>query len=189
MSTPIRLQCGEYLLRTLTVDDASSRYLAWLRDPDVVDTLMVQREPQTLDTVRAYIDRHDNRRGFLFGIFAEHVLHIGNYSIWHYPEDERATIGVMIGDKSYWGRGVVVATRACLLDFIFDRLACQKAQAGCLGHNAPAIFNFRRQGWTLEGNRKRQYKLQGRFVDEMFFAMFAEDWRKRRQPAASTASA
>ena len=180
MTAPIHLECGDYLLRALTADDASSRYLEWLRDPEVVGTLMAQRQPQTPETIRAYIGRHDNERGFLFGIFTRDDLHIGNYSVWHYPEDERATVGVMIGDKGYWGRGAVIAPRACVLDFIFDRLHCQKAQAGCLSHNAPAIFNFRRQTWTLEGIRKRQYKMQGRFVDELFFAMFVEDWRGRR---------
>jgi len=179
MNSPVSFQVGDYALQTLGPEHATPRYLGWMRDPDVTRTLMAHRQEQDLASISAYIARHDNRRGFLFGIFAADARHIGNFSLWHYPEDERATIGVMIGDKDFWGKSIVLPCRARLLDFIFDDLGCQKAAAGCLGHNAAAIFNFRKQGWKHEGTRRRQYKFDGRFVDELFFAMFAEDWRAR----------
>lgn len=180
MTGRLEMTAGAFVLRPLVREDTSERYLSWMRDPAVTRTLMAHRQEQTLETIAAYISRHDNVRGFLFGIFAPEHGHVGNFSLWHYPEDGRATIGVMVGEKAFWGKDVVLPCRARLLDFIFGDLGCQKAAAGCLGNNAAAVFNFRKQGWTHEGTRRRQYRFDGQFRDELFFAMFAEDWRARR---------
>jgi ribosomal-protein-alanine N-acetyltransferase len=180
MTARLEMSAGSFVLRPLAREDVTERYLSWMRDPSVTRTLMAHRQEQSLDSIAAYVARHDNVRGYLFGVFAPGIGHIGNFSLWHYPEDERATIGVMVGEKAFWGKDVVLPCRARLLDFIFDDLGCQKVAAGCLSNNAAAVFNFRKQGWVHEGTRRRQYRFDGQFRDELFFAMFAEDWRTRR---------
>lgn len=173
------LTTERFRLRTLTAADATERYLDWMRDPEVTRTLMAQRVKPTLETLRDYIAGHDGKTDFLFGIF-EGDLHIGNLSVTSFAQDRRGNVGVMIGDRDYWGEAVVLEVRAAVLDFMFDSQDCLKMTAGCLSHNTPAIYNFRRQGWTLEGVRKRHYLMAGEWRDELLFAMFADDWREKR---------
>ncbi len=177
----MRLTTERFILRPLSEDDASDRYLAWLRDPDVNRNLMVEGEKQTIDDIRAYIRAHDGETSILFGIFAKEdgELHIGTHSFRHHPRDKRATVGVMIGDRDYWGQQVPLETRAAVLDYAFGSLGCQKVEAGCFSSNYPAVYNFKKQGWTLEGVLKRHRLIDGDFVDALQFAMFRETWDSR----------
>jgi RimJ/RimL family protein N-acetyltransferase len=88
-------------------------------------------------------------------------------------------MGVMIGDKDYWGQGVVLEARARILDFIFAELPIDKVSGGCYQTNGPAIFNYQRQGWKVDGIRKAEHLDRGRRVDTILFAMFREDWLSR----------
>ena len=176
----MQLQADPYRLRPLLVEDASDRYVGWLHDPTISRTLDVDGPAQTLGTVRDYIASHDNVTGFLFGIFADRDLLIGTHSFRHHPRHKMATVGVMIGDRNYWGREVPLITRRRILDFAFDELGCNKVEAGCYSINLPAIYNFKRQHWTLEGTRKAHRIVEGLSVDMLLFGMLKEDWHARR---------
>jgi RimJ/RimL family protein N-acetyltransferase len=191
MSFGLVLHTERFLLRPLVEEDVGETYLSWMTEPKIVGNLMAQRHPQTLETIRDFVASHDNRHRFLFGIFdkrAASPVHIGNMSVSHYPEDDRASVGVIVGDFDYWGKGVVLEARGRVLDFLFDELQVEKVHAGCFGSNVQALFNFKKQGWTREGLRRRHYKFEGKYFDEVLFCLFKEDWRARRGQSGMPAS-
>ncbi len=173
-------ETANYVLRLLGPEHATERYLGWLRDPEISRTLETDGASQTIETIRAFIKSHDNETRFLFGIFTKDGAFIGTHSFRWYPKDKRATVGVMIGDKAYWGRAVPLETRARLLDWAFGELGCNKIEAGCYSINLPAIYNFKRQRWILEGVQKAHATIEGRPADLLFYAMFQKDWRRER---------
>ena len=83
----------------------------------------------------------------------------------------------MIGDRDMWGTGVIQETRAAILKFCFDTLGLEKVNGGCYANNAPAVYNYRRQGWAVDGSRKQHAIYDGKRTDLVHFAMFHEDWR------------
>ena len=145
------LKTKNYILRPLISDDATERYLGWLHDPDVNRTLDVDGNSQTIASIRSYIESHNNIDDILFGIFTNDDLHIGTHSFRSYPKHKLASITVMIGDKSYWGNRVPLETRAKLLDWAFNDKGFNKISAGCYSINYPAIYNFHKQNWVVEG--------------------------------------
>lgn len=173
----MQLETKDFILRPLVVADATERYLGWLRDLDVSRTLFSDGASQTLDSLRRYIESHDNVSRYLFGIFTQDGMHIGNHTLRAIPQHKRAAIGVMIGDKDYWGKGVPLQTRARLIDFAFDDLGLDKLEAGCVSINTPAIYNFKRQGWKHEGTRKAHMIIGDRSVDLVLFGLQRENWR------------
>lgn len=175
------LETANYLLRPLGPEHATERYLGWLRDPDISRTLETDGATQTLESIAAYIASHDGRVRFLFGIFTRDGILIGTHSFRWHPKDKRATVGVMIGDKAHWGRAVPLETRARLLDWAFDELGCNKVEAGCYSINMPAIYNFKRQRWKLEGVQRAHTIIDNRPADLLFYAMFREDWQIERR--------
>lgn len=173
----MQLETEDYILRPLKPQDATQRYLGWLRDLDVSRTLFADGARQTLETLRGYIESHDNKTKFLFGIFTKDGVHIGNHSFRAAPEHKRGGIGVMIGDKSYWGKGVPLQTRACLIDWAIHTQGMNKLEGGCISINVPAIYNFKRQGWAHEGTRKAHMIVDGRPADLLLFGLTKESWR------------
>jgi len=176
----LRLETEKYILRPLSPEDAGERYLQWLHDPDIVRTLDVDGASQTIDSLREYIACHDSVDRILFGIFTQEGLFIGTHSFRHYPKHRMATVGVMIGDRHYWGKGVPLETRECLLRWAFDDLNCNKVEAGCYSINLPSIYNFQRQKWKNEGVRKAHRIVDGKFVDVLLFGMTRDDWYASR---------
>jgi len=177
----IRLATARFRLRTLSAADVTPRYVAWVNDPAINRYLEVRWQPQTPESVGAFVASHNNVASFLFGIFTPDATHIGNFSLTTEPQHRRGLVGVMIGDKDYWGAGVVLETRAAILDFCFDSLHLEKVSAGCYASNRAAIYNFRRQAWQLDGVRKRHAVDGANRIDTLHYAMFRDDWLARRK--------
>src|SRR6266508_17202 len=65
----VRLDCGDYLVRTVTVEDASDRWGQWMADPEA--SYMLNAPPQVLkkSDIVSYIKLFDQRSHLLLGIF------------------------------------------------------------------------------------------------------------------------
>lgn len=171
------IESDRFVIRPLTADDISQRYIDWLNDPEINRFLEVRWRSQDLDSVRSYVASHDRKNNYILGIFEKaEDKHIGNFSLRVDPNNRKASMGVMIGDKEYWGQAVVLEARARVLDSIFDKMPVDKVSGGCYQTNTHAIFNYRRQGWQVDGIRKADRVDGDRRVDLVHFTMFKERW-------------
>ena len=142
----VELQTNNFTLRSLNLSDATERYVGWLNDPEVNRYLEVRHNKNTRDSVKGFISSHDNKSSFLFGVFDKKSGdHVGNYSARCDLMHLTATLGVMLGDKSYWGRRTILETRARILDFLFEDVGLIKVHGACYSSNLPAIYNYKKQ--------------------------------------------
>ena len=177
----VRLETRRYLLRTLDENDATERYLSWMRDPEVMRYLHARFETHSLDSIRRYIAGHDNRTSFLIGVFCkESGLHVGNYSARCNPHHKTVEQGVLIGDRAHWGRGAVLETRAAVLDFLFDVQGMEKVCGNVYADNVASLFNYKAQGWRHEGTLVSHVKSGEGRCDVLCFAISRDEWRARR---------
>jgi RimJ/RimL family protein N-acetyltransferase len=181
----VTLRTQRLELRSLTEADATERYLAWLHDAEVMRYVNARFATHDLDRVRAYIRAHDDRRRFLLGIFVRAAgAHVGNYEAQVDGHHRRAHIGVLIGDRAWWGRGVVIEAREVLLDFLFDVLDVVKVCGQCYASNRAALFNYQAQGFATEGILRSHVVLGNGRDDVVQFAMTREAWQARRSALA-----
>jgi hypothetical protein len=61
----VRLDCGQYILRTITVEDATDRWAHWMEDPEASDMLNAPRKAMTREDLVAYIKSFDQRTRIL----------------------------------------------------------------------------------------------------------------------------
>ncbi len=89
---------------------------------------------------------------------------------------------MIIGEKGWWGKGVVNEARAALLDHFFEQRGMAKACGGPLSRNFPAIFNYKAQGWIYEGTLRGQFRsvVDGSRIDQLRFRLFPDEWRTKR---------
>lgn len=95
-------------LKRLVPDEISPRYADWMNDPEVVRYLESRYSTYTLDSVREYVRQvNESPADFLYGIFLEETgQHIGNIKISDVnPIHKFANVGLLLGEKSCWGRG------------------------------------------------------------------------------------
>ena len=142
----MRIKTERFELRTLRSPDLDESYFRWLADPEITRYLTIYRSTMTQNDVCKYVDSHVSPNSCFFGIYDKNNLLIGTHSFVSSVLTRRCAIGGMIGDRTYWGKGVILETRSAILDHAFTVLRCEKAEAGCYKGNVAAVYNFVRQG-------------------------------------------
>jgi ribosomal-protein-alanine N-acetyltransferase len=180
---PVFIETQRFRLRSLKPSDASERWLGWVNDPEVVHPANAPARQLSRQQLTAYIAGFDNVRNYLIGVFDKRSeIQLGFFYIDVEPVHDTATFNVIIGEKNWWGKGVVNEARAALLDYFFDKLGMAKICGGPLSRNFSAIFNYKAQGWIYEGTLRGQFKsvVDGSRLDQLRFRLLANEWREIR---------
>ena len=146
-----RIKGSRIYLRGLKESDASDTYLSWLNDP-VVNS-HIETKQATAKELKEYIREKDEHYDCIFfGIFLnEGDRHIGNVKIEpiNYANDD-AGIGIILGDKTQWGKGLCLEAVNLSVDYIFQRMHLKRVYLGVLSDNDSAIRCFTRAGFSVE---------------------------------------
>ncbi|MBI2636143.1 GNAT family N-acetyltransferase [Candidatus Peregrinibacteria bacterium] len=135
-------------LRGLSEGDATAEYAAWLNDPEVNKYLETRHV--TLPELRDYIrDKKESPTAILMGIFwKENGRHIGNVKLEPINKEKKsATMGILIGDKNYWGKGVATETTNLVTEYAFSDLKLELIELGVISENAAAIRVYKKCGF------------------------------------------
>ncbi|MEX0809103.1 MAG: GNAT family protein [Dongiaceae bacterium] len=180
---PIRLETENYVVRSMTHDDVNEDYRDWTHDPEVMAGVNSSPTSMTIEDMHKYVDRFDNRNSFHFGIFDKNAGNklVGFYVIYRDRRHNLGQTNVVIGNKEYWGKSIVLETRAVVLDFMFDVVKVGKIWGNPMVRNIRSVFNYKAQGFTAEGMlRRHRIDPEGNRVDQVMFGLFPEEWAKRK---------
>ena len=139
------------------------------------------RKPTAInrESLARYIASTDGINDFYIGIFErESGKHVGNYMVNRNRDERTAYIHVMIGDRAFWGDKVVLETRPALLDHFFRLGGVEKFIGTPPARNFSAVFNYKAEGWRLEGVLKGHLKSnfgKGR-LDLYKFGLLKDEW-------------
>jgi RimJ/RimL family protein N-acetyltransferase len=180
---PLYLETKRFYLRSLNRADATDRYLKWAADPEIMNPLNTPAKAVPREELIRYIEGFNNDSDFLLGIFdRESGLYIGFFAVNVDKGNRAATTNVVVGDKAWWGKRVVLEARAAILDFLFDVLKVDKVNGIPFATNHPAVYNYKAQGFVLEG-MMRQHRLahDGKSrLDQCQFGLLRSDWQQHR---------
>lgn len=140
-------------MRPLTEADATDTYASWLRDPEVNQFLATKHA--TVETQRDFIrSKNTQKNTELYGIFLrEGMRHIGTVKLE--PIDlvaKRATIGIMIGDKTVQNKGFGREAMQLLINHC-RALGLEELSLGVLAQNIGALHLYKKLGF-VETERK-----------------------------------
>src|SRR5688572_27650888 len=97
-------------LRPITVADATPHYLKWMNDEEVTRFLSTWDRRYTLGEIRDYLTNIlANSSERMFAITDGSSHHVGNIKIHIDRQHNTGDIGLLIGEKSCWGRGYATA--------------------------------------------------------------------------------
>jgi spore coat polysaccharide biosynthesis protein SpsF len=145
------LQTDRTYLRELTPEDATDRYCQWLNDPDV--NRFLETRHASIDELRKYVsEKKASSNCVFYGIFVkENNDHIGNVKLEPISYDKKeATIGVLIGDRIWWGRGICTEVVRAVVDYAFSAMKLNKISLGVYSENAAAIKCYENAGFSIE---------------------------------------
>lgn len=156
------------------------KYFSWLRDLDVVTPLyrIEYLKPIDFASVEKYVEDLLKSPNDCF--FAVHDTasqeFIGTHRLGHINwRAGLADIGVMIGNKAFWGKGFGNAILKLSIPYSFKTLSLRKLTGGTPKTNLAMCHCFEKNGFVLEGVKRQELFINGEYVDHMLYGLLKEE--------------
>ena len=178
---PLALKSENFILRSMRPSDLNERYQSWFKDPEVMEFFSADTN-QSVEQMHRFLKTFDNKYRYNLGIFPKESGNMIGY-FYLYPEFHRRVgrTAVLIGERDYWGKGMVIETRSVVFDFLFEALGMEKIWAWVDKRNIPAIFNYKAQGFQKEGLlRGHGIGRDGKRTDQYVFGLMRDEWRAQK---------
>lgn len=156
-------------------------FVAWLNDPQVRAGLMI-------DLPLSQVVEEGWFENMLKQPAEEHPLvielrqeeswiPIGNCGFheisWRFHS---AQVGIFIGEKSYWDKGIGTEVMLLLLRHGFETLNLNRIGLMVFENNLRAIRSYEKAGFTQEGRFRQGHYQEGKYLDIINMSILREEW-------------
>lgn len=183
-----RIEGRNLVLEPFDKSFITDRYVSWLQDPEVTKFLGRSREePQSRETATEFVESFEGPvEKYMWAIVPRSVGDaVGTCTLYNIDRyNGLAEMGLLIGEKDYWGKGTSDETIELLAAFAFDRLGLRRLTAGSSAKNLGMNFTFKKLGFTLEGRLRESMRVGDTFGDGYRWGLLAREWRERKSARA-----
>jgi len=156
-------------------------YLSWLRDLEVLKTInrIEYLLPMSFDKVVAYVNKlwSSPTDAFFAIIIKDKDQFVGTLRLanidWRLKSAE---VGIMIGDRSVWNKGLAKDAVTACCRYAFEDLGLRRLVAGTPEPNIAMRRCFERLGFKEEGRLRQHVPLGARMVDRILYGLFPEEF-------------
>ena len=162
------------VLRRLEVSDVTDRYVEWMNDPEVTQFLESRFVTQTRDSVSDFVASALATPDLEFFAIVDRATqtHVGNIKLGPIDRNHMtADVGLMIGERVFWGKGYGTQAISLITQYAFDELGLCKVTAGAYSNNLGSIRAFEKAGWQVEGTRPNAFRSGEGRVDHVLLGI------------------
>ncbi len=179
----IKLEGPRIILRPPVLSDTDI-INAHVQVPDICRYTFISRL-STIESTREYI--RNTRKWWRSGRNQHFAI------VWKNPQCVIGMIGLSAIDhknrnaelgywlaKKYWGQGLTPEAIRLILDYSFKDLKLRRIYAHVMHPNKPSIRVMEKIGFQREGYLRKAVFQNGRWLDEILFAILKEDYLSHR---------
>lgn len=163
------LETDRLTLKPLNKEFLSRDYVDWMNDEEV-NRYLESGGDYTLEKLNDYLEEVErNPKYFWAIIIKESNKHVGNIKI--HPIDLKhlfGEYGIMIGDRTVWGKGIAKEASETIIDFCFNVLNLKKINLGVKKNNLSAIRLYEKLGFAIDNLSKSNITFKEHY--RMFFS-------------------
>lgn len=170
----------DFYFRPLRLSDLNGRWPEWFNDPDVTKYTK-GFYPNNYETQKKYYDYLiESRTDVVLAIINRaDGLHIGNVGLHQIDNIHRtAMLGIVIGEKSAWGRGIGAKSWRAMTRYGFKVLNLHKICATALENNEKSLRCALGAGYEVEGRQIKQIFKDGQYLDLIHLGLLRENWKE-----------
>jgi RimJ/RimL family protein N-acetyltransferase len=138
--------------------------------------------PQVLEAIEGRYTQESSNTGsdsVMFAIEADEKF-IGFCALFHYDNvAHTCELGIIIGDRAYWGRGYGRESINLLVEYAFRLRNFRKVWLTTRATNERAIRAYRACGFIEEGRLRAHEWSAGEYVDVVYMGLLRDEWQSR----------
>jgi len=171
--TKLLLTGKNITLQPFTRASISDEYLSWLRDPEVVRFSNQRFRTHTHSSSLAYVDSFCGSTNLFLGILQNETKRlVGTITAYRSQHHQIADMGILIGDRNCWGRGIGLDAWTSLMNYLLNVCSLRKVTGGTLRGNVGMVRIMERSGMVLEAVRAQQELVDQVPTDALYYAKF-----------------
>lgn len=162
----------------------AKKFVAWFNDNRVRQYLSMNcglSESGETEWIRGQNQKQDDLVWFAY-VSNEPVGSIGLHKIDR--ENQHAELGINIGNRDYWGKGIATAMEILVLEYAFENLVAgglHKVIARVIsGNHASQKIQEQKIGFRTVGTTREEVWSNGSWHDIWVGEMLASKWRKEK---------
>jgi len=152
----IEINFNDLILRTLDLRDDLQNYLYWMSHPENNEYILSAKKNYSLADLQDFIESCNlSPNTILLGIFDTKLhTHIGNIKYENIDlANKTAVMGILIGEKSYRGRGIAKNVIEESAKWLNVNLSLQTIFLGVAQNNSAALKIYSKIGFIPEKNQ------------------------------------
>lgn len=162
-----------YMLRPFTKSNAAL-WQVWDIDPEVQAHMPGPlNEPEDIAEQCAYIEACEaDEEGYYWSIETTDGVTIGTVAFTEFNKHHGvADLGIVIGDKNYWGTGVATEVLTALVRYAFAHMGIVRISAEVEAENVPMTKVLEKIGFTQDGLFESARVKNGKRVNVLHFGI------------------
>jgi RimJ/RimL family protein N-acetyltransferase len=161
-------------------------FVEWFADPEVLEFLGLHnplsqaREEKWFDKI---LEGPEDEHPFAIEVYEGGGWRvIGNIAFFGISTISRnAEIGIVLGDKSVWGRGCGTEAMRLMVDHGFKNLNLHRIHLQVVAENTRGIRCYEKVGFQHEGRQRDDIWKNGRFHDVLRMSILFPEWESSRK--------
>ena len=170
------------------------RFLQWVTDTEVRHLIGGTAYPMTLAAEEEWLRSKSDiswDNGMFLAIDAIDAtdgvegdpVHIGSIELRKLHAEARSgEVGMLIGDRAFWGRGYGTDALRTLCRFAFEELDLRRLQLEVAAYNPRAQRAYEKVGFVVEGCLRQDSYIAGRYYDTFVMGLLRDEFELPRSP-------
>lgn len=169
----------QIILRDLTEKDLGT-VVVWRNNPEVNRYLANVVKTET-EAKSWFIRLKSSSKNLLQGIVYQGQL-IGYCMVEGIDEpNQKCEVGVIIGEKRHWGKGIGKSVVNDLLSYCFVNLKFHRVLAVIADGNERSKQLFKGLGFKYEGTSREAYLIDGKYTNLLCFSLLEQEYKRNHK--------
>jgi RimJ/RimL family protein N-acetyltransferase len=157
------------------------RFVRWLADPEVRRHIEMHLSLSLAQEERWFeesLGKGDLQPLAIDARLDGDFVHVGSCGFHEIRwRDRTGVVGLLIGERTVWGRGLGTEAMRALLRHAFDTLNLNRIALRVFENNVRAVRVYEKLGFVREGRLRQDHYREGRYVDVLVMGLLREEWR------------
>ena len=159
-----------------TKSHINNKYIGWLNDCQVVKYSNQRFKQHSFDSCGEYLQSFKDTENLFLAIYLkDNNKFIGTMTAYYSLPHKVADLGLMIGDKNCWGKGVGQEAWQMLMTYMLETKKVRKVTGGTLSCNLGMVSIMKKTGMQLDGKRINHELVSDTPMDVLYFAKFRNE--------------